>query len=53
MITVKISAGGRVTIPKATRERLNFRPGTEFTIEVREQTIFLKRLAPLPKKSTR
>ena len=44
MTTVTISADGPITIPKAIRERLNFRPGTELTIEVLDQTIFLKRL---------
>ena len=46
MITVKVSADGRITIPKAIRDRLKFLPGTELILEERGDTVILKRLIP-------
>ena len=43
--TVKISAYGRITIPKAIRERLHFWPGTELILEERGETLFMKAAA--------
>ena len=45
MITVKVSADGRITIPKAIRERLKILPGTKLILEERGETLFMKAAA--------
>ena len=51
MITAKISASGRITIPKAIREQLNLRPGTKVTLEVRSEALLVKRLVASAEKT--
>jgi AbrB family looped-hinge helix DNA binding protein len=44
MIKATISSKGQVAILKAIRERLNLKTGTEISIEVRGETLVMKRL---------
>ena len=39
-----ISSKGQIAIPKAVRERLNLKAGTEISIDVQGQALVLKRL---------
>jgi AbrB family looped-hinge helix DNA binding protein len=45
MATVTISSKGQIAIPKALRERLNLRAGTEISIDVQGDALIVKRLA--------
>ena len=44
MTKTSISSKGQITIPKAVRERLNLKAGTEISIDVQGQAMVLKRL---------
>lgn len=44
MIKATISANGQIAIPKAVRERLNLKNGTEVSIDVQGETLVVKRL---------
>jgi AbrB family looped-hinge helix DNA binding protein len=48
MTTAKISAKGQVSIPKAVRDRLNLRAGTEVVIDVEGETLVMKKVRELP-----
>jgi AbrB family looped-hinge helix DNA binding protein len=43
MITATVSSKGQIAIPKAVRERLNLKAGTELTIEVHGEALVMKR----------
>lgn len=43
MVTTRLSTKGQLVVPKATRDRMGLRPGTEFTvIEEANRVIFEK-----------
>jgi AbrB family looped-hinge helix DNA binding protein len=44
MTTATISSKGQIAIPKAVRDRLNLRAGTEVVIEVQGEALVMKRL---------
>ncbi len=44
MFKTTISSKGQIAIPKAMRERLNLKPGTELSIDVQGQALVLRRL---------
>lgn len=44
MTKATISSKGQIAIPKAVRERLNLKAGTEISIEVQGETLVMKRL---------
>jgi AbrB family looped-hinge helix DNA binding protein len=44
MIKATISSKGQIAIPKAVRERLNLKVGTEISIDVEGETLVMKRL---------
>jgi AbrB family looped-hinge helix DNA binding protein len=44
MTKATVSSKGQIAIPKAVRERLNLKPGTELEIEVQGQTLVMKRV---------
>jgi len=44
MIKTTISSKGQIAIPKAVRERLNLKAGTEISIDVQGEALVLKRL---------
>ncbi|HEV1287227.1 MAG TPA: AbrB/MazE/SpoVT family DNA-binding domain-containing protein [Bryobacteraceae bacterium] len=48
MTTAKISSKGHVAIPKAVRDRLNLKAGTEVMIDVEGETLVMKRVRKLP-----
>jgi AbrB family looped-hinge helix DNA binding protein len=48
MTTAKISAKGQVSIPKAVRDRLKLRAGTEVVIDVEGETLVMKKVRELP-----
>lgn len=39
-----ISAKGQISIPKAIRERLNLKPGTQVALDVQGERLVIKRL---------
>lgn len=39
-----ISSKGQIAIPKAVRERLNLRAGTEISIDVQGETLIMRRI---------
>ena len=39
-----VSSKGQVAIPKAVRDRLNLKPGTELAIDVQGEALVMKRL---------
>lgn len=41
-----ISTKGQIAIPKAVRERLNLRAGTQVSLDVQGESLVLKRLVP-------
>jgi len=43
MTKTTISSKGQIAIPKAVRERLNLKAGTEISIDVQGQSLVLKR----------
>jgi AbrB family looped-hinge helix DNA binding protein len=52
-MTTTVSPKGHITIPKAVREQLNLKAGTEVRIEVQGETLIMKRVAKkLPHWST-
>jgi AbrB family looped-hinge helix DNA binding protein len=44
MTKATISSKGQIAIPKAIRERLNLKPGTQVAIDVHGETLVMKRL---------
>ena len=44
MTKATISSNGQIAIPKAVRERLNLKGGTEVSIDVQGETLVMKRL---------
>jgi len=48
MTTAKISSKGQVSIPKAVRDRLNLRAGSEVMIDVQGDTLVMKKVRELP-----
>lgn len=44
MTTATVSSKGQIAIPKAVRERLNLKAGTELQIDVKGETLVLKRV---------
>ena len=44
MTTATISSKGQIAIPKAVRERLNLKAGTELIIDVQGEAMVMKRL---------
>jgi AbrB family looped-hinge helix DNA binding protein len=44
MTSATISSKGQIAIPKAVRDRLNLRAGTEVVIEVQGEALVMKRL---------
>jgi AbrB family looped-hinge helix DNA binding protein len=44
MIKATISSKGQIAIPKAVRERLNLKTGTEISIDVQGEALVMKRL---------
>jgi AbrB family looped-hinge helix DNA binding protein len=44
MTKATISSKGQIAIPKAVRERLNLRAGTEISIDVQGEALVMKRL---------
>ncbi len=44
MTKATISSKGQIAIPKAVRERLNLKPGTEISIDVQGESLVMKRL---------
>jgi AbrB family looped-hinge helix DNA binding protein len=44
MTKATVSSKGQIAIPKAVRERLNLKPGTELEIDVQGQTLVMKRV---------
>jgi AbrB family looped-hinge helix DNA binding protein len=44
MIKATVSSKGQIAIPKAVRERLNLKPGTEIQIDVKGETLIMKRV---------
>ncbi|MBS1830810.1 MAG: AbrB/MazE/SpoVT family DNA-binding domain-containing protein [Acidobacteria bacterium] len=44
MTKATISASGQLRIPKAIRERLNLRPGTQVALDVQDHQVVLKPL---------
>lgn len=46
MLKATISTKGQIAIPKAVRERLNLKAGTQVSIDVQGESLVLKRLVP-------
>ena len=44
MIKATISSKGQIAIPKAVRERLNLKEGTQVMIDVKGESLVMKRL---------
>jgi AbrB family looped-hinge helix DNA binding protein len=44
MTTATVSSKGQIAIPKAVRERLNLKPGTQLAIDVIGESLVLKRV---------
>jgi AbrB family looped-hinge helix DNA binding protein len=44
MTKATISSKGQIAIPKAVRQRLNLKAGTEISIDVQGETLVMKRL---------
>ena len=44
MTKTTVSSKGQIAIPKAVRERLNLKAGTEVSIDVQGETLIMKRL---------
>ena len=45
MTKTTVSSKGQIAIPKAVRERLNLKAGTEVSIDVQGEALIMKRLA--------
>ncbi len=48
MAKTRLSSRGRLTIPKAVRDRHGWSPGTEIEIEDRADAVTLRRASPFP-----
>lgn len=48
METTRLSSKGQVILPKSIREAHNWRPGTDFAVEVVAEGVLLKPLKPFP-----
>ncbi len=46
MIKATISSKGQIAIPKAVRDKLNLKTGTEISIDVQGEALVMKRLVP-------
>jgi AbrB family looped-hinge helix DNA binding protein len=46
MTTATISSKGQIAIPKAVRDRLNLKPGTQVVIDVQGEALVMKRVVP-------
>ncbi|MEP6961165.1 MAG: AbrB/MazE/SpoVT family DNA-binding domain-containing protein [Acidobacteriota bacterium] len=46
MTKATVSAKGQISIPKAIRQRLNLKPGTQLTLDVQGENVILKRISP-------
>jgi AbrB family looped-hinge helix DNA binding protein len=46
MATVFVSSEGQITIPKAIREQLNLKPGTQVEIDIQDKQLVMKRVGP-------
>lgn len=46
MLKAKLSSKGRITIPKAVREKLDLREGTRVSILVQGQNVILRKIVP-------
>ena len=46
MTKATISSKGQIAIPKAVRQRLNLKAGTEISIDVQGEALVMKRLVP-------
>jgi len=44
MVKVTVSSKGQIAIPKAVRERLNLKPGSELEIDVKGQAMVMRRI---------
>ncbi len=44
MVKVTVSSKGQIAIPKAVREELNLKPGTQVSIDVQGQSIVMRRV---------
>ena len=44
MTKATISSKGQIAIPKAIRDRLNLRPGTQLVIDIQGEQLIMKRL---------
>jgi AbrB family looped-hinge helix DNA binding protein len=44
MNKITVSSKGQIAIPKAVRERLNLKAGTEVSIDVQGEALIMKRL---------
>jgi AbrB family looped-hinge helix DNA binding protein len=44
MIKATISSKGQIAIPKRVRDRLNLKPGTQVMIDVKGESLVMKRL---------
>ena len=45
MTKATVSSKGQIAIPKSVRERLRLKPGTKVAIDVRGETLVMKRIA--------
>jgi AbrB family looped-hinge helix DNA binding protein len=46
MTTATVSSKGQIAIPKAIRDRLNLKAGTEVRIDVQGESLVMKRVVP-------
>ena len=44
MVKATVSSKGQIAIPKAVREQLNLKPGTEVELDVQGQTLLMRRI---------
>lgn len=44
MTKATISSKGQIAIPKSVRERLNLRPGTQVAIDIKGESLVMKRI---------
>ncbi|MCA9418819.1 MAG: AbrB/MazE/SpoVT family DNA-binding domain-containing protein [Candidatus Omnitrophica bacterium] len=49
METTRLSSKGQIIIPKGIRDKLEWNPGVEFTVEEKEEGILLRPLKPFPR----
>jgi len=48
--TTRLSTKGQIIIPKIIRENRGWKPGLEFTIESKGDSLFLKPVRPFPRR---